>query len=207
MAAGLPFTTTTLLGAASDVLEKAGYRPVARDRIGVWPPPGPRIYEDPYSIAALVAYDTWRDLAAGWLEAQAALAELISLYFKRGDAKTWEGYLVLLTPSVLPREAHVEASDIRANTRHVRKLVATGDELRSVSDVSRTLLPLLPLEPEMLIAPEGSALDLLPDLLSRRGIDRAAVSVVIGAFREQEPLVEQLHKFVNRTGDDAASDA
>jgi hypothetical protein len=199
MATGLPFTTTTLLAAAADILEGSGYRPVPRDRIGSWPGPGARVYEDPYSVAALVAYDTWGDLAVGWLDAQAALVELISSYFARGEAKTWEGYLVLLTPSVLPRAAQLQAADIRTNTRHVRKLVATGDDVRSVGDVSRTLLPLLPLEPEAGAAPEASALDLLPDLLGAKGIDRAAVQVAIDAFRSQESLVERLHEFLSKT--------
>ena len=73
MATGLPFTTTTLLAAAADVLENSGYRPVPRERIGSWPSPNARVYEDPYSIAALMAYDTWGDLAGGWLDAQGAL--------------------------------------------------------------------------------------------------------------------------------------
>lgn len=205
MATGLPFTTTTLLAAASDVLENAGYRPVPEERIGSWPRPSARVYEDPYSIAALAVYDTWGDLANSWLDAQGALADLISSYFTRGDAKSWEGYLVLLTPSVLPADAQLEAADIRANTRHVRKLIATGDELRSVGDVSRTLLPLLPLEPATLAAPDGSALDLLPELLGRRGIDPAAVQVAINAFRSQEPLMERLHEFLDGNGDSEAS--
>ena len=201
MATGLPFTTTTLLAAAADILEGSGYRPVPRDRISSWPGPGARVYEDPYSVAALVAYDTWGDLAAGWLDAQAALVELISSYFARGEAKTWEGYLVLLTPSVLPRAAQLQVTDIRTNTRHVRKLVATGDDVRSVGDVSRTLLPLLPLEPEAVAAPEASALDLLPDLLGAKGIDGAAVQVAIDAFRSQESLVERLHEFLSKAGE------
>lgn len=207
MATGLPFTTTTLLAAAADVLENSGYRPVPRERIGSWPSPNARVYEDPYSIAALVAYDTWGDLAGGWLDAQGALVELISSHFTRGDAKTWEGYLVLLTPSVVPRDAQLQVADIRTNTRHVRKLVATGGEVRSVGDVSRALLPLLPLQPETVAAPEESALDLLPELLGHRGIDRAAVQVVIDAFRSQEALVERLHGFLNRTEDNETSHA
>ena len=67
-------------------------------------------------------------MSAGWLQAQAALVDLISAFFHRSDAKAWEGYLVLLTPSVLPHDAALEVTEIRRNTTHVRKLVATGDE-------------------------------------------------------------------------------
>lgn len=207
MATGLPFTTTTLLAAASDVLQGAGYRRVSEERVRAWPPPAPRIYEDPYSVAALVVYDTWGDLATGWVDAQAALVELISSHFSAGDAKTWEGYLVLMTPSVLPREAQLEAVDVRSNTRHVRKLVATGEEIRTVGDMSRMLLPLLPLEPAVVGAPHGSAIDLLPELLSRRGLDRQTVEVLVTAFRNQEPLVERVHGFLTSKGDDATSES
>lgn len=205
MATGLPFTTTTLLAAASDVLQSAGYRRVSEERVGAWPPPAPRIYEDPYSIAALVAYETWGDLATGWIDAQAALVELISSHFGAGDAKTWEGYLVLMTPSVLPREAQPEAVDVRSNTRHLRKLVATGEEIRSVGDVSRMLLPLLPLEAAAVAAPHVSAIDLLPELLERRGFDRQTVEVLVTAFRNQEPLVERVHAFLASKEGDATS--
>lgn len=204
MAERIAFTTTMLLAAASELLEKAGYREVSSERIESWPRPGARVYEDPYSIAALVAYETWHDLSTGWSDAQAALAALMSRYLTRDDSKSWDGYLVLLTPSVPPEEERLVAADIRSNTRHVRKLVTTGDELRDLRDVLRTLLPLLPLEPNIVTPSQESVLDLLPDLLAGHGIEQEAVHVLIGAFAKQEPLVETLHNFFRgNEGDEA----
>ena len=197
MAVEVLFTTTTLLAAAWSVLENAGYRQVAPDRAGLWPAPGARVYEDPYSIDALVAYETWGDLAANWLEAQGALVELISTHFQRADAKAWEGYLVLLTPSVPPRESQLGALEIRSDTTHARKFVITGDDLRSLDDVERALLPLLPLRTGDVEAEERSAIDLLPELLGRRSIPDDTVRAVIAAFLDQQPLVERLHSFLH----------
>jgi hypothetical protein len=193
MAAGPPFTATTLVAAASDVMEGAGYQRVGPDREGEWPGSGARIYEDPYSVVALVVYETWTDLSDSWLEAQAALVELISTHFTRGDAKSWEGYLVLLTPSVVPSDARLDAIAIQRNTTHVRKLLATGDELRSIDDIADALLPLLPLQPDQALAEPRSALDLLPELLARRAISEDSVRVAIQAFLAQQPVIERLH--------------
>lgn len=193
MPEGPPFTATSLVAAASDVLEGAGYQRVGPDREGDWPGPGARVYEDPYSVVALVVYETWADLSDSWLEAQAALVELISTHFTRGDAKSWEGYLVLLTPSIVPSDARLDAIAIQRNTTHVRKLLATGDELRGIDDVASALLPLLPLEPDQALAEPRSALDLLPELLGRRGISGESVRVAIDAFLEQQPVIERLH--------------
>jgi hypothetical protein len=193
VAGDAPFTATTLVAAASDVLEGAGYQLVGPEREGEWPRPGARVYEDPYSVVALIVYETWADLSESWLEAQAALVELISTHFTRGEAKSWEGYLVLVTPSVLPSDARLDAIAIQRNTAHVRKLLATGDELRTIDDVASVLLPLLPLEPSQSLAEPRSALDLLPELLARRAISEESVKVAIQAFVEQQPVIERLH--------------
>lgn len=192
------FTTTSLLAAVGAVLERNGYEPVAPERAGAWPLPTARVYEDPYSVVAAVAFETWAELSGSWLEAQAALVELISTYFTGDDAKAWEGYLVLLTPSIVPRQAHGELVDIRSDTAHVRKLVATGDELHGVGDIERALLPLLPLSIEAGVTSGRTTLELLPDLLSRRQIAEQWTEVVIDAFVEQQPMVEALHTHLNQ---------
>lgn len=194
MTAGPEFTTTSLVAAASSVLEQNGYRQVRPDATERWPGSAGRVYEDPYSVAAVLVYETWRDLADEWPQAQAALAELMSAHFGRDDAKAWEAYLVLLTPSVLPSEAHSMALDIRRDTAHVRKLLATGEELQHLADIERALLPLLPLPAEVAVIEERSVLDLLPGLLSKRGVSESAVRVTTRAFLDQEPIVESLHR-------------
>lgn len=193
------FTATTLSAAVVDALERAGYRVVPSDRAGEWPPPGARVFEDPYSIVATVVYETWSDISTRWLEAQAALVDLISTFFHRGDAKAWEGYLVLLTPSIVPDASRLEVEAIRRNTTHARKLVVTGDELASLDDVERALLPLLPLVTEGIETADRTALELLPDVLAFHGVPERATRTVLTAFAEQEPLAERLHAALEET--------
>ncbi|CAN5532417.1 hypothetical protein BH24ACT24_BH24ACT24_00520 [soil metagenome] len=111
------------------------------------------------------------------------------------DPKSWEGYLVLLTPGSASGDEVQSLSSIRYDISRVRKLVATGDELKQISDVHRTLLPLLPLEAAPTGDGDGSVLDLLPSLLASQGIDAGAVKSIIDAFAAQQPLVESLHEY------------
>jgi hypothetical protein len=189
-------TTTAVIAAVADALQGAGYEEVDAERIGAWPAPGARVFEDPYSVAAVIVYETWGELAARWLEAQAALVDLMSAYFNSSDAKAWEAYLVLITPSVLPRESRLEAGAIRRDVTHARKLVMTGDELGSIDDVERGLLPLLPLRPYEIEGGDQTALDLLPELLTRPPIPAGAVEAMLAAFADQQSLAERLHIFL-----------
>ena len=189
-------TTTDILAAVSKILESGGYQQIEPARFDAWSKANVRLFEDPYNIVAVVVYDTWRDLSSNWISEQASLVELISSYVKRTEPKAWDGYLVLLTTGVASNEA--EVTQIRYDTSRVRKLVATGDELRGLSDINRVLLPLLPMGEDEELGEEDSVLDMLPGLLSQRGIPEDAVSVVIEAFHNQQPLVEQLHKYRSR---------
>jgi len=187
-----PLTSTSLAAAAADALERAGYTVVATE--GAWQASWGRVYEDPYSIAAVAVFETWAALQEHWLPLQSALAGLIAENFAKAEPKAWEGYLVLLTPSIVPSEFQAEATDIRRNTQHVRKLLGTGDEMAMLSDVDRVLLPLLPLpETEGPEAPTN-ALTLLPAILSEQGVSRDAVETVVQAFTSQQPLLERLHE-------------
>jgi hypothetical protein len=191
-------TTTSLLAAASGILEKAGYSRISDEQAGTWPTSTVRLYEDPYGIVSVVTYETWSDLSSGWMDAQASLVELISKHLVSSEAKAWEGYLVLLTPNPRAAGAVGEAARIDRDTSRVRKLLATGDELQRLSDVETILLPLLPLSTEEVMRRgQESVLDMLPALLSRRALEEEDVRVIIRAFTEHEPLVESLH--VRRT--------
>jgi len=193
-------TTTELVAAASEFLTNAGFRRFEDFDQAAWSSTSPRIFEDAYSVAAVVPFETWKELADQWLDAQAALAELISEHIGRGEAKAWEGYLVLLTPSALSADARRKADDIRRDTTYVRKLVGTGEELRRGPDVVDILLPLLPLEVTEAASGSQEALDLLPDLLARRDVSKEAVRVIVEAFREQQPLVESLYRSLQPDG-------
>ena len=186
-------TTTNLLAAASGLLLSGGYQQVHERSVDDrWRASNVRLFEDRFGIVAIVVYETWRDLLSRWPDAQAALVDLISQNVSSNDAKAWEGYLVLLTLGV---GSHSEVNTIRYDTSRVRKLVATGDDLRILADVERALLPLLPLGDVPLVAEQDSALEMLPQLLQRRNIPEEAVRLIVLAFREQQPLLEQLHRY------------
>ena len=187
-------TVTMLVAEAGEILESAGFKPVDASATGTWRATEARVYEDEYSIVCIAVYDTWTDLSFRWIDDQSGLVGLISKHFTRTEGKAWDGYLVLLTPSVVPASARRSSVDIRRNTVHVRKLVAAGDELRAVDAVRRTLLPLLPLESHQAQRPTN-VLDTLPSLLAIHGVDQETARVAIGAFLDQRPIIEALHLF------------
>ena len=180
------FTVTSLIAAATGILADAGFNPAQQSAKESWRATVARVYEDPYSVVCVAVYETWAELSSAWAEDQANLVALISTHFARNEAKAWDGYLVLLTPSVVPTNERLTAINIQRNTLHLRKLLAGGEELRSVSAVRRALLPLLPLEEHVALESRG-VLDTLPSLLADRGVDEEAVQVAIAAFREPAP--------------------
>jgi hypothetical protein len=133
-------TTTNLLAAATKLLSNGGYTRAQTLTGPQWPAANAGVFEDSFGIVAVIIYETWRDLESTWSEAQAAFVELISKQFTSNDAKAWDGYLVLLTPAAAE---YSDVTKIRYDTTRVRKLVATGDELKTLADVGRVLLPLL----------------------------------------------------------------
>jgi hypothetical protein len=189
-------TTTDIIAAASDVLARGGFHRIPESSLGAKVSRNTRFFEDPYSVAEVVVYETWSDLVSSWTDAQASLVELISKYVISSESKAWDGYLVLLTPSVLPTAAFEQANLIRNNMTRVRKLLATGDDLKGTSEVERVLMPLLPLSNEAIRSVEEiRALDSLPAILGKRGIDIESVRVLIRSFLEQQPLLERLHNY------------
>lgn len=183
---------TDLIAAASEVLTDGGYQRIPA-RFPQWDTPTSRLFEDEYNIVGIVVFDTCGELLQAWPDLQGSLVEMISRHVGLGESKSWDGYLVLMTPGQAPSEsAEVEA--VRYNTTRLRKLVATGDELRSPIDVERVLRPLLPFGQERANLSQESALDLLPRLLAEQGIPKETTQIIVDAFREQAPLLERLHK-------------
>ena len=186
------FTVTTLVAAASGILEDAGFRSIDASKMGLWKATETRAFEDANSIVCVAVYQTWTDLSSLWIDDQANLVDLISEYFSRSDPKVWDGYLVLLTPGIAPTGARESIIEIRRNTLHVRKLLASGDDLQTIDAVRRTLLPLLPLEQHQALQPRN-VLDALSPLLARHGVDKDASRVAIAAFLEQRSIMEEVH--------------
>lgn len=184
-------TTSQLLAAASETLTSGGYEAVPTPTD--WSHSNCRFFEDPYGIVAVFTYETWSSLAGTWHEAQGSLVELISTYLAKPEPKSWEGYLVLLTPSAVPLDSRSELAEIRYDTGRVRKLVATGEDLETLEQVEQALLPLLPLVVEAQVEAGEALLGRLPSLLEPQGIDPSATRLVVEAFGRNESILEQLH--------------
>jgi hypothetical protein len=189
----MQFTATTLLAAVTDLLIGTGYRSVNVESSGNWGSSHVRFFEDPYSLAAVVVYDTWQELFSRWADAQAATVDIVATRVGKSEPKSWDVYLVLLTPAFADSVAARDVNAIRYDTTRVRKLISTGDELNTLDDVRRTILPLLPVSPVALAPPEN-VLDQLVDALANRGIDRADVATVVKAFSNNEPMISALHR-------------
>jgi hypothetical protein len=188
----LGYTTTDLIASASQVLLEGGYRQI-NGQFPEWGTPTSRLFEDEYSVVGIAIFETCKELLQTWPDAQALLVDVISRHVGSQESKSWDGYLVLLTPGLAPSEsAALEA--VRYDTTRLRKLVATGDDLKLPTDVERVLRPLLPLRPERASLVQQSALDLLPRLLAVQQIPEEVTRVVVDAFRQQSPLLEQLHQ-------------
>lgn len=189
------FTVTNLTAATSEALYGAGFREVSTAALDDWRAAVVRLYEDEYSIVCVAIYETWADLDTHWMLDQANLIDLMSRNIVRNDPKAWEGYLVLLTPSIVPSPEREKAILIQRDTRHVRKLFAHGGELKEIDDVTRLLLPLMPLEERGALLSQN-ILDALPEMLSQHGVDKEIAQVVIAAFRAQRPIIPEVHALI-----------
>jgi len=188
-----------ILAAASSILRTHGFIEGKTVQLSGIDPGSHRLFEDSYSVVAVVAFSNWHDLVRSWSDAQTAFVELISDNVSSEESKSWDGYLVLLTSSVVPEGDHALIDRIRYDTTRVRKLISTGEQLREVSDIEDALLPLLPLfdvpvfdVPEAL-SPEA-VLNRLPTLLKGPELSEDVIKAVVDAFLAHEPLIESLHK-------------
>lgn len=186
------FTPTDLIAAVSQVLTAGGYQQIPR-RFREWDTPTSRLFEDEYNVVGIVVFDTCSELLRTWPDLQGSLVGVISQHVGQAESKSWDGYLVLLTPGLAPSE-DVEIEAVRYNTTRLRKLVATGNDLRIPTEVERVLRPLLPLGQVRPNLTQESALDLLPKLLADQGIPRETTQLLVEAFRDQSPLLERLHQ-------------
>ena len=82
---------------------------------------------------------------------------------------------------------------IRYDTTRVRKLVATGEDLKVLGDVKRAILPLLPLS-TIGLEPFQDILAVLKEALAQRGIDQVDAQRVISAFSKNESVLLALYR-------------
>jgi hypothetical protein len=184
-----------ILGEAERILSENGYH-VEREREGIELPKGRSLVaEDIYGIIALVIYDTWTDLEENWANTQGAVVDFLSKKLPRTEPKTWEAYLLLITPIPSTDGILHKAEEIRHDVTRLRKLVITGDDLKGLNDVERILRPLLPLEELTVDLGTKDLLDMLPELFSQIDIDRGAAEAIVEAYKNDEPLLERLHRY------------
>ena len=186
---------TTLLASSAEFLTEAGYRLVAFESARDWQTANSKLFEDRYSLVGVVVYDTWRELAEGWPDAQARLVATMATRLSRTEPKTWDGYVVLLTPGYSDTNSR-NVSLIRYDTTRVRKFVATGEDLKALGDVKRALLPLLPLS-TVRLEPFRDMLAVLKEALATRGIAQDDAERVILAFSKNEPILLALYRSPN----------
>jgi hypothetical protein len=189
------FTSTDLIATASQALIVNEYRQIT-GRFPDWDTPTSRLFEDEYGVVGIVVFDTCAELLRTWPDMQASLVEVISRHVGKEEAKSWDGYLVLLSPGIAPSET-AAVDEVRYNTTRLRKLVATAGDLKDPTDVERVLRPLFPLPQERANIGQESALDLLPRLLAEQKISEGVTRALVEAFREQSPLLERLHQLGN----------
>lgn len=187
--------TTQLVGSVKEILQNAEYRRVELIP-EEWSEVNAFVFEDKYSIVAVVVYETCSALLEHWRHDQGTLVRLISKHVSRGEAKAAEGYLVLLTGGRARPEDQEEITEIRYDTSRVRKLVSTGQELEVKNDVKIALSPLLPLGENLTDVRSTSALNELPEMLDGK-IPKGATLALIEAYDEQKSLMEALNGYLH----------
>ena len=187
-------TTTILLATVTERLVESGYSRISESRLEAFGLVDTRAFEDPYGVVVVVAWKTCDALLGEWTRAQSVLIELISAHYSKTDSKAWDGYVVLLTGAE-PTPEQTRALDLlRYNTAHARKIVATGTELRTISDVEWVLATLLPLDVEMGIAQPSSVLERLPDIVADKDVSKYIVEDVVAAYTDGRPVMEAIHR-------------
>ena len=188
---GSSLSASSMIALASETLSQNGFRVVREmsdmKRLG----DQALLAEDSYSVISVVAFETWQQVEKDWTEAQADLVDLLGRRLSRSAPKAWDGYLVLLCAGE-PSD-RLEADRIERDTSRVRKIVATGSQLRTSADVPRALDPLLPLELPANLSSLEDVLDALPDIMENT-VERAKLKIVVDAFRDGEPPLERLHE-------------
>ena len=188
---GSGLSPTVIIAAAREMLANNGFRIGSESGLTPLQPGRSLLAEDDYSVIALVAYDTWSELQAEWGNAQAELDTLLAKRLARSAPKAWDGYLVLFCGAPTSDKGGVSA--IERDTTRVRKIVATGEALRTTTDIIRVLDPFLPLTRPGTGAEIPDVLATLPELLKTE-VPIAATEAVVNAFRTMEPPLERLHE-------------
>ena len=188
-------TATSLLATVTELLLDSGYRQVSGSQIEANRLTDVRVFEDPYGVVVVVAWPTCNALLEEWARGQSLLIELISAHYSKHDSKAWDGYTVLMTPAEPTQKQALSLDHVRHDTSHARKIIATGVEIRTISDVAGTLATLLPLEIDSSVAVMPSILESLPEIVKDEYVPQKVVEDVVIAFADGTPLMEAIHRY------------
>lgn len=205
-------TNELLLAEVERLLAESEIVRVDRERYGSWPAAS-MAFEDEYSVIAVWTFESVEHLVAGWGVAQDHVVDFLGANVIATDPKSWDGYLILVAMDGVPEELAADLSNIRSDTRRVRKLVLTADDLpRHVSDplgltphVRRTLAPILDLDLDTTPGRTDSLVSLPTRIAETLSAD-ANLDAVIAAYEAGESTMEALHErliFIQPTEADA----
>lgn len=123
-------SSETLSDGIDYLLMNSGSHLIPRSYYKDWPT-GARAFEDPYTIVGVWTYESFEDLAENWMVAQDSMIQLVSSNVLGTDSKAWDGYLILTTGAPVPAHLAGELHTIRFDTRRLRKLIVTAEDLQS----------------------------------------------------------------------------
>lgn len=164
-------------------------------------PAGSMAFEDEYSVIAVWTFESVEELVAGWGAAQDHVVDFLGANVIATDPKSWDGYLILVSMDGVPEELVAELSAIRSDTRRVRKLVLTADDLpirvfdslELTPQVRRTLAPILDLDLDTTPG-RSDPLATLPKRVAGAFGDSAHLDVVIAAYEAGKSPLDALHE-------------
>ena len=188
-----PLKPSQIIGEAKRLLAEGGFREAERKSSGKdehqeapLAHEGPLsevvLFEDERRIVGLILYASWSQLEDNWEHAQAEMVAWISEHMQRSDPKSWDGYLVLLTRDESASLAAV--ARVRHDTHRLRKLVATGRELTTLSAIEDALLPVLPFGLVQFETEREALVDRLPEMLEAKGVEPPLAAAALVSFRE-----------------------
>jgi hypothetical protein len=92
-----------------------------------------------------------------------------------------------------------EGQEIRQDTTRVRKLVGTGEDLRSLNDVETLLSPLLPIAFARAIGDKTQTVwSLVYQSLEKKGVGRDVIEALVKAYEEQRSAMEALRNTLKK---------
>ncbi|WP_415976623.1 hypothetical protein [Rhodococcus sp. 077-4] len=198
-------TNDLVLAEVIRLLAESNIIRVDRRRHPSWPIDS-MAFEDEYSVIAVWTFGSVEDLVAGWGAAQDHVVDFLGANVIATDPKSWDGYLILVAMDGVPATLVAELNNVRSDTRRVRKLVLTADDLPTrVSDplelapaVRRTLAPILDLDLDTTPGRTDPLLSLRGRLAGTHN-HSAHLDVLIAAYEAGESPLEALHRRLTET--------